>query len=97
MTPRRKRLDPSIFHLPVDKMREGYYSDKYFVRARDLLRKDRHRPRVTMQVFGKSHAYLGGIDEAIAILKLCAERWDELRSEERRVGKECRAWCWRYD
>src|SRR5260370_40174624 len=75
---RRKRLDPSIFHLPVEKMREGYYSDKYFVRARDLLRKDRHRPRVTMQVFGKSHAYLGGIDEAIAILKLCAERWDEL-------------------
>jgi len=75
---RRPRLDPAIFHLPVDKMREGYYSDKYFVRARDLLRTDRHRPRVTMQVFGKAHAYLGGIDEAIAILKLCAERWDEL-------------------
>jgi nicotinate phosphoribosyltransferase len=31
-----------------------------------------------MQVFGKAHASLGGIDEAIAILKLCAERWDEL-------------------
>jgi len=75
---RRPRLDPAIFHLPVDKMREGYYADKYFVRARDLLRTDRHRPRVTMQVFGKAHAYLGGIDEAIAILKLCAERWDEL-------------------
>ena len=25
---RRPRLDPSIFHLPVDKMRAGYYSDK---------------------------------------------------------------------
>jgi nicotinate phosphoribosyltransferase len=74
----RQRLDPAIFHLPVEKMREGYYSDKYFVRARDLLRMDRHRPRVTMQVFGKAHAYLGGIDETIAILKLCAERWDEL-------------------
>ena len=24
-----------------------------------------------MQVFGKQHAFLGGIDEAIAILKLC--------------------------
>src|SRR5258705_403306 len=34
MAPRKKRLDPAIFHLPVDKMREGYYSDKYFVRAR---------------------------------------------------------------
>lgn len=74
----RQRLDPAIFHLPVDRMREGYYSDKYFVRARELLLADRHRPRVTMQVFGKSAAYLGGVDEAIAILKLCAQSWEEL-------------------
>ncbi|HWZ27568.1 MAG TPA: hypothetical protein VNX15_03350 [Gemmatimonadales bacterium] len=76
--PRKVRLDPSIFHLPVERMREGYYSDKYFVRARELLRRDGHRPRVTMQVFGKTQSLLGGIDEAIAILKLCADRWDEL-------------------
>ena len=92
MAPRKKRLDPAIFHLPVDKMREGYYSDKYFVRARDLVRKDRHRPRVTMQVFGKSHAYLGGIDEAIAILKLCAERWDELVVHALYDGEEIQPW-----
>jgi nicotinate phosphoribosyltransferase len=90
--PRRKRLDPAIFHLPVDKMREGYYSDKYFVRARDLLRKDRHRPRVTMQVFGKSHAYLGGIDEAIAILKLCSESWNELVVHALYDGEEIQPW-----
>src|SRR5438874_8718197 len=60
---RKQRLDPAIFHLPVEKMREGYYSDKYFVRTRELLLKDDHRPCVTMQVFGKSHAFLGGIDE----------------------------------
>jgi nicotinate phosphoribosyltransferase len=93
---RKQRLDPAIFHLPVDKMREGYYSDKYFVRARDLLRKDGreggHRPRVTMQVFGKSHAYLGGIDEAIAILKLCAERWDELVVHALYDGEEIQPW-----
>lgn len=91
-TARRKRLDPAIFHLPVDKMREGYYSDKYFVRARELLRKDHHRPRVTMQVFGKSHAYLGGIDEAIAILKLCSERWDELVVHALYDGDEIHPW-----
>lgn len=90
--PRRKRLDPSIFHLPVEKMREGYYSDKYFVRARELLRKDTHRPRVTMQVFGKSHAYLGGIDEAIAILKLCSESWDELVVHALYDGEEIHPW-----
>jgi nicotinate phosphoribosyltransferase len=90
--PRKQRLDPAIFHLPVDKMREGYYSDKYFVRARELLRTDRHRPRVTMQVFGKSHAYLGGIDEAIAILKLCSERWDELVVHALYDGEEIEPW-----
>ena len=89
---RRQRLDPAIFHLPVEKMREGYYSDKYFVRARELLRKDHHRPRVTMQVFGKAHAYLGGIDEAIAILKLCAEDWDELVVHSLYDGDEIQPW-----
>jgi nicotinate phosphoribosyltransferase len=88
----KRRLDPAIFHLPVEKMREGYYSDKYFVRARDLLRMDRHRPRVTMQVFGKAHAYLGGIDETIAILKLCAERWDELVVHALYDGDEVEPW-----
>ncbi len=67
-----------MFHLPVEKMRAGYYSDKYFVRAREILLAERHRPRVTMQVFGKAYAFLGGVDEAIAILKLCAIEWPEL-------------------
>jgi nicotinate phosphoribosyltransferase len=73
--PSRVRLDPNLFQLPVAKMRAGYYSDKYFVRSRDILLAERHRPRVTMQVFGKAAAFLGGIDEAIAILKLCASEW----------------------
>jgi nicotinate phosphoribosyltransferase len=90
--PRRRRLDPAIFHLPVDKMREGYYSDKYFVRSREILLHDRHRPRVTMQVFGKTHAYLGGVDEAIAILKLCADKWDELEVSALYDGDEVEPW-----
>ena len=89
---RRRRLDPAIFHLPVDKMREGYYSDKYFVRSREILLTDRHRPRVTMQVFGKTHAYLGGIDEAIAILKLCADKCDELEVSALYDGDEIEPW-----
>jgi len=76
--PRRPRLDPSIFHLPIEKMRDGYYSDKYFVRSREILLADQARPHVTMQVFGKQPAFLGGVDEAIAILKLCSASWDEL-------------------
>jgi nicotinate phosphoribosyltransferase len=91
-TGRRPRLDPAIFNLPVSRMREGYYSDKYFVRAREVLLTDHHRPRVTMQVFGKTHAYLGGIDEAIAILKLCAQSWEELEVHALYDGDKIDPW-----
>ena len=89
---RRKRLDPSVFHLPVERMREGYYSDKYFVRTREILLADHHRPRVTMQVFAKTHAFLGGMDEAVAILKLCAVEWDDLVVHALFDGDEVEPW-----
>ena len=73
-----KRLPAEIFELPVEKMREGYYSDAYFNHTRQVLLRDGRHPRVLMQVFQKKHSILGGIDEAIAVLKLCAENWDEL-------------------
>jgi len=68
----RARLDPAIFNLPVGRLRRGYYSDAYFVSTKDLLEADGHRPRVLMQVFQKQESILGGIDEAIAVLKLGA-------------------------
>jgi nicotinate phosphoribosyltransferase len=74
----RRRLPPEIFELPVEKMREGYYTDAYFNHARATLFEDERRPRVVMQVFQKEHAHLGGMDEAIAILKLCSSEWDDL-------------------
>ena len=73
-----KRLPPEIFELPVEKMREGYYTDAYFNHTRQVLLEDGRHPRVVMQVFQKHDAYLGGIDEAIAVLKLCAADWDDL-------------------
>ncbi len=74
----RRRLDPAIFELPVEKMRAGYYTDAYFNHTRSALLQDGRHPRVVMQVFQKNHAYLGGMDEAIAILKLCADDWASL-------------------
>src|SRR5579862_4742701 len=74
----RSRLDPEIFDLPVEKMRAGYYTDAYFNHSRAALLADGKRPRVVMQVFQKNEAYLGGVDEAIAILKLCSDDWDAL-------------------
>ena len=86
------RLDPAIFHLPVEKMRAGYYSDKYFVRARNVLRGDGYSPNVTVQVFGKADALLGGIDEAIAILKLCSDDWSRLKVKALYDGDTISPW-----
>jgi nicotinate phosphoribosyltransferase len=76
--PTRQRLDPEVFRLPVERIREGYYSDAYFNFTRQLLVELRHRPVVTVQVFQKQHSVLGGIDEAIAVLRLCSEDWSAL-------------------
>ena len=89
---KRPRLDPSVFHLPVDRMREGYYSDKYFVRAREIMLADEFAPRVMMQVFGKAKGFLGGMDEAIAILKLCSTDWKELEVHALYDGEEIAPW-----
>jgi nicotinate phosphoribosyltransferase len=68
----RDRLAPSIFRLPVERIRDGYYSDAYFVQTKRLLEQDGVHPHVVMQVFQKRDSLLGGIDEAIAVLKQCA-------------------------
>lgn len=83
----RTRLEPDTFRLPVDKIRQGHYSDAYFTQTKALLEAEGHDPVVRMQVFQKRHAPLGGIDEALAILRLGSgtrtddgwrDGWDEL-------------------
>src|SRR5882757_4522006 len=71
------RLEPAIFRLPVERIRDGYYSDAYFVHTKTLLESEDRHPHVTMQVFQKRDSLIGGIDEAIAILKLCSGRAGE--------------------
>ena len=75
---RRPRLDPEAFDFPADLIRDGHYSDKYFVRTREVLRQDGHSPQVLMQVFCKTAGWIGGVDEAIAILKRCSDDWPAL-------------------
>jgi nicotinate phosphoribosyltransferase len=86
--PARTRIDPSVFRLPVERIRSGYYSDAYFNFTKELLEDRDDSPSVTMQVFQKEKSLVGGIDEAIAVLKLCSgcrgpggewqEGWDQL-------------------
>jgi len=68
----RQRLSPAVFRLPVEKIRDGYYSDAYFNYTKELLEADDHHPHIVMQAFQRKDSVLGGIDEAIAVLKQCA-------------------------
>ena len=87
-----RRLPPEIFDLPVEKMREGYYTDAYFNHTRETLLRDGRHPRVVMQVFQRNQAMLGGVDEAIAILKLCSEDWDALTVHALHDGDRIEPW-----
>jgi nicotinate phosphoribosyltransferase len=88
----RERLDPSVFRLPVERIRDGYYSDAYFNFTRHLLKERDEHPRVTMQVFQKRRSVLGGIDEAIAVLKLCSDDWDALEVCALHEGDDIAPW-----
>jgi nicotinate phosphoribosyltransferase len=97
-TPTRERLAPDVFRLPVEKIREGYYSDAYFNYAKELLEAEGRHPEVVMQVFQRHHSVLGGVDEAIAVLKQCSghrgpdgewvDGWPELEVEALHEGDE---------
>ncbi|NIM03229.1 nicotinate phosphoribosyltransferase [bacterium] len=86
-----KRLDSKIFNVPVEKVRDGWYSDKYFVRTKEVLEKDHRHTRVVMQVFCRKGGVLCGVDEAIAILKLCAVNAENLRIRALHDGDRIKA------
>jgi nicotinate phosphoribosyltransferase len=88
----RKRLPPEVFDLPVEKMREGYYTDAYFNHARATLLADGRRARVVMQVFQKQQACLGGMDEAIAIVKTSSDDWSALTVHALYDGDRIEPW-----
>ena len=88
----RERLAPEVFELPVDRIRDGFYSDAYFNHARATLLASGSHPRVLMQVFQRKHAILCGIDEAIAVLELCSHGWDSLDVRALHDGDAIEPW-----
>src|SRR6185503_9661086 len=89
---RRKRLDPSAFNLPVEQIRQGFYTDAYFVRAREIVRAEKKPPTVVMQFTGKTEGWLGGIDESIAMLKLAVDDWTTLTVHALYEGDRFESW-----
>jgi nicotinate phosphoribosyltransferase len=93
MPPRRKRrIDPALFELPVERIRAGEFSDVYFNRARAALRTAERSARVTWQVSVKKGGWLGGIDEAVALLKLCADDFAALDVHALYEGDRIEPW-----
>ena len=93
MSPRRrKRLDASVFQLPVDRLRSGEYADRYAGIAAGALRAAKKNPRVLLQVTAKQDGVLSGIDEAIAILKQGVEDWSSLALNALYEGDVIEAW-----
>src|SRR3954452_2290425 len=88
----RERLSPEVFRLPVERIRAGYYSDAYFTLTKDLLEREDKHAHVVMQVFQKKHSVLGGIDEAIAVLKLCSDDWNGLEVHALHEADEIEPW-----
>jgi nicotinate phosphoribosyltransferase len=74
---RRKRLDPASFNLPLERLRLGQSTDRAASRVREILlaTTDGQVPRVTTQITSERAAVLSGVDEAVAVLKLCVEDW----------------------
>ena len=102
----RERLPADLFGLPVDAIRDGYFTDAYFNGARRVLAEQALHPHVTMQVFQKGgDALLCGIDEALAVVRTCAGRyggegaarrweagWDQLVVHALHDGDEPEPW-----
>lgn len=88
-----QRLLPSVFKIPTDKLRAGYYSDRYFLRTRDVLRSEHYQNEVGYQFFPRKDAIICGLDEAIAILKTCTGVYRNPRQADK-LYKELRHVQW---
>lgn len=77
MTASSDRYSPQRWRLPVEELRAGFYSAKYFVRTKEILERTGRSRKVLMQVFQKGENTVAcGIDEAIAVLKAAAGAYD---------------------
>ena len=75
---RRKRLDPAIFDLPIERIRAGVYTDRASLRTREVLLGMGGTSTVVVQITSERAGLLGGTDEAVALLRLGCEDWSAL-------------------
>lgn len=86
------RLPVESFSFPVEKIKEGYYTDAYFMRSEEILNGDNYHPRVLMQVFARDHVVVCGTDEVIALIRQCAFHPETIEIHSLRDGEEVDEW-----
>ncbi len=75
---RAERLYAQVARQPASvlgldcRLREGWFSDRYFMRAAATLVRDGRDPEVTMQVFAKKPGLVAGIPEVVRMLQVAA-------------------------
>ena len=91
----KQRLAPETFAIAaeeLERIKNGFYSDTYFLRTQEILEKDGRHPRVVMQIFQRQRAVLCGIDEALYIIKQCAHHPENLLIHALHDGDEIDPW-----
>jgi nicotinate phosphoribosyltransferase len=89
------RLEPTVFKIPTDKLRYGYYTDRYFLRTQEVLWRDRRTVTVGYQFFPRADGVICGLDEALAILKTCAGSYRD-KSRAGRLYRRLRRAQWKF-
>jgi nicotinate phosphoribosyltransferase len=75
MPRRRKRLDPDRFDLPAERIRDGAFSDRSAVLAREVLLAAGREARVLVQCTADRSGIIAGTDETVALLKAGIADW----------------------
>lgn len=88
----KNRLPISHFNFPVEKIKQGYYSDAYFLRTEEILNADNNHPQILMQVFTREPMIVCGIDEVIALIKTCAHHPENIKIRALHDGDKIEPW-----
>ena len=66
------------WQLPVDELRHGFYTARYFTRAAQILTNANRNPHVLIQVFQRAdNTVVCGMNETLDVLRSCTGRFDD--------------------
>ena len=63
--------------IPINALRIGYYSDKYFLRTQEILMKDNYQHKVHYQYFPRKDCVVCGIHQVAQIFDKCAGYFED--------------------